>query len=93
MMADEFDQRDDGGKAAEETVGLVVVPGSEGEYVVPASDAQAMVSPAGAGSHAEPVTWSFPVEIEVIGELSEEQLQAVAKHVFDELNTALRGVG
>jgi hypothetical protein len=30
--------------------------------------------------------------VEVVGELSEEHLQAVARHVFDELDTALRGV-
>lgn len=36
------------------------------------------------------VTYVFPVEIEVIGELGEQHVRAVARHVFDELDNALR---
>lgn len=39
------------------------------------------------------VTYTFPVEIEVVGQFSEEQLHRVAEHVFDELDTALRAQG
>jgi hypothetical protein len=51
------------------------------------------IFPAGAGPAGQPVTWSFPVEIEVVGGLSEEHLRVVARHVFDELDVALRAVG
>jgi hypothetical protein len=95
-------------EAEEETGGLVVMPAfqlcgriertgialvHEGEYIVPAPGSQAVISPDGAGPAGQQVTWSFPVEVQVIGELSEEHLQAVASHVFDELDTALRGIG
>jgi hypothetical protein len=34
--------------------------------------------------------YSFPVEIEVVGELGEEHLRRLADHVFARLDTALR---
>ncbi len=34
--------------------------------------------------------YSFPVEIEVVGELGDEHLHRLADHVFDSLDTALR---
>jgi hypothetical protein len=74
-----------------ERTGIALV--HEGEYVVPAADSEAVISPVGGGTNGQPVTWSFPIEVEVVGQLSEEHLQAVARHVFDELDTALRGVG
>jgi hypothetical protein len=52
-----------------------------------------VISPAVTGPTGQPVVWSFPVEVEVVGRLSEAHLQAVAMHVFDELDIALRGVG
>jgi hypothetical protein len=45
------------------------------------------------GPPGQPVTWSFPVEIVVVGEVSEEHLLTVAAFVFEELDTALRGIG
>jgi hypothetical protein len=45
------------------------------------------------GLAGQPAVWTFPVEVEVVGELSEEHLRAVAAHVFDELDTALRRIG
>lgn len=95
------------GEIEEEIGGLAVMPGfqfggrvertgialvHEGEYVMPAPGSEAVISPPAAGPAGQPVTWSFPVEVEVVGELSEEHLQAVARHVFEELDTALRGV-
>jgi hypothetical protein len=73
-----------------ERTGIALV--HEGEYVVPAPGSEAVISPA-AGPAGTPVVWSFPVEVEVVGELSEEHLRAVATHVFDELDTALRRIG
>jgi hypothetical protein len=74
-----------------ERTGIALV--HEGEYVVPAPGSGAVISPAGAGPAGQPVTWSFPVEVEVVGGLSEEHLRVVARHVFDELDVALRAVG
>jgi hypothetical protein len=109
MAGEEFDEFDErSGEEAEEIGGLAIMPSfqfggrvertgialvHEGEYVMPAPGSEAVISPAGAGPTGQPVTWSFPVEVEVVGELSEGHLQAVARHVFDELDTALRGVG
>jgi hypothetical protein len=61
--------------------------------VVPAPGSGAVLSPAGAGPTAPAVTWTFPIEVEVVGQLSDEHLRAVARHVFDELDVALRAVG
>lgn len=38
-------------------------------------------------------TYHFPVEIEVVGELGEEQMRQVANYVFDQLHTTLRTRG
>jgi hypothetical protein len=37
--------------------------------------------------------YTFPVEIEVVGELGDEHLRQVAEHVFDRLDLALRNRG
>jgi hypothetical protein len=77
-----------------ERTGIALV--HEGEYVVPAPGSGAVISPAGGpagGPAGAPIVWSFPVEVEVVGELSEEHLRTVATHVFDELDTALRHIG
>jgi hypothetical protein len=62
----------------------------EGEYIVPAPGAEAAITPGWSGG---PVTYTFPVEVEVVGELSPEHLHRVAEYVFDELDTALRSRG
>lgn len=64
----------------------------EGEHVYPAPGSSAVISPLhSALGHR--VTYTFPVEVEVVGELGEEHLAAVTRYVFDELDTALRGHG
>jgi hypothetical protein len=73
-----------------ERTGIALV--HEGEYIAPAPGSEAVISPGRTDSLSEGTTWTFPVEVEVVGELSEDHLQAVAKHVFDELDIALRGV-
>jgi hypothetical protein len=62
----------------------------EGEYIVPAPGSEAVITP---GWHGGQVTYTFPVEVEVVGDLSEEHLRRVAEYVFDELDTALRSRG
>ncbi len=37
--------------------------------------------------------YHFPVEVEVVGELGEDQLRQVAEYVFDQLHTTLRSRG
>ncbi|MGY2060692.1 hypothetical protein ACW9HQ_38000 [Nocardia gipuzkoensis] len=49
-------------------------------------DAETSDSPSGSVYH-------FPVEVEVVGELGEDQLRQVAKYVFDQLHTTLRSRG
>ncbi|MFG1792621.1 hypothetical protein [Nocardia sp. NPDC049149] len=46
----------------------------------------------GQDQQGEP-TYHFPVEVEVVGELGDEQLRQVAKYVFDQLHTTLRNRG
>jgi hypothetical protein len=74
-----------------ERTGIALV--HEGEYVTPAPGSEAIIAPDGAGPAAGPVTWSFPIEVQVVGDLSEDHMRTVATHVFDELDTALRGAG
>jgi hypothetical protein len=64
-----------GGRVERTTLALV----HEGEYV--------SASPAGA---SQAISLTFPVEIEVIGELTDAHKQAVAEYVYDQLDTALR---
>lgn len=82
---------DAGGRV--ERTGIALV--HEGEYVMPAPGSEAVFSPSDGTGGRGRVVWSFPVEVEVVGELSDTQLDAVAKHVFDELDLALRrrGIG
>jgi len=71
-----------------ERTGIALV--HEGEYVVPAPGSEAVLGPVAGGTV---VTYTFPVEVEVVGGLGEEHLRAVARHVFDELDDALRSRG
>jgi hypothetical protein len=73
-----------------EQTGLAVL--HEGEYVVPAPGSRARIRPP-AEPAGEPVTYTFPVEVEVVGGLTDEHLRTVTRHVFDELDTALRAQG
>ncbi|MFF0492157.1 hypothetical protein ACFYTQ_24265 [Nocardia sp. NPDC004068] len=45
------------------------------------------------GTSAPDAAHHFPVEVEVVGELGEDQLRQVAKYVFEQLHTTLRGRG
>jgi hypothetical protein len=87
----------------ETTGGLVALPGfqtggriertgialvHEGEYIVPAPGSEALITPALAGGQV--INYYFPIEVEVVGMLTEAQVQRVAEHVFGELSAALR---
>jgi hypothetical protein len=74
-----------------ERTGIALV--HEGEYVVPAPGSQAVITPdegAPGSARAGGAVYQFPVQIEVVGELGEEQVEAVARRVMDQLDTALR---
>ncbi|MEV4559243.1 hypothetical protein AB0K51_19950 [Kitasatospora sp. NPDC049285] len=74
-----------------ERTGIALV--HEGEYIVPAPGSEAVLSSAAGPGAAPRVVWNFPVEVEVVGELTGAQLDAVARYVFDELDVALRRQG
>lgn len=69
-----------------ERTGLALV--HEGEYIVPAEGSGAIVA-AGRRPVEQTVTYHFPVSVEVMGELTDEHMRAVADFVFDELDSAL----
>lgn len=75
-----------------ERTGIALV--HEGEWIAPAPGSAAAIEPGVVPAAAGPVVnYHFPVEVELIGELSEPQRRAVAEHVYDELDAALRGQG
>jgi hypothetical protein len=57
----------------------------EGEYIVPASGSEAVVSP-GSGTV---VNYYFPVHVEIVGTLPDDEVLRVASYVFDELGREL----
>ena len=68
-----------------ERTGIALV--HEGEYIVTAAGSEAVIGPA---ASSQQVVWTFPVEVEVVGEPTAAQIGAVTKQVFDELDMALR---
>ena len=64
-----------GGRVDKTGIALV----HEGEYIGYAPPGQ-----------EHPMTMHFPVEIEVIGELTDAHKQAVAEYIYDQLESALR---
>jgi hypothetical protein len=72
-----------------ERTGIALV--HAGEYILPASGSEAVIAAAtDSGSSGHVVNYYFPVEIEVVGGLSEEQLRVCADFVYDELLAASR---
>lgn len=68
--------------------GLALV--HEGEYVVPASGSEAVITPSNnINASQKTVSFNFPVEVEIVSELSESQIQKICETVFEELQTAL----
>jgi hypothetical protein len=76
-----------GGGRVERT-GLALV--HEGEYVVPAPGSEAVVAPEGE-EVGRVVNYYFPVEVEIVGELGPEHMEAVAQYVYDDLTNQLDG--
>lgn len=69
-----------------ERTGIALV--HEGEYIMPAPGSEAQISGDGL-SDGSVVNYYFPVEIEIIGTLSDEQIRRVSNYVFDELTREL----
>jgi hypothetical protein len=81
---------DAGGRVDRTGIALV----HEGEWIRPAPGSEAAVAPLpGETPQGQVVAYHFPVEVEVVGELSETQRREVANHVYDELDAALRARG
>jgi hypothetical protein len=59
----------------------------EGEYIVPQPGSEALIS-SGPG-HDAVVNYYFPVRIEVVGTLPDEEVRRVAEYVFGELDREL----
>jgi hypothetical protein len=72
-----------------ERTGIALV--HEGEYIMPAPGSEAVISPTDAQA-GQVVNYYFPIEIEVVGALSDIHLERIADHVFTQLDTALRSV-
>jgi hypothetical protein len=90
---DDEDIRDGGGEIVAvpgfaaggrvERTGIALV--HEGEYIVPQAGSEAVIS-AGSGSV---VNYYFPIQIEVVGTLPDDEVQRVASYVFRELDREL----
>jgi len=73
-----------------ERTGIALV--HEGEYIMPAPGSEAQISAAVMGDEqgdGTVINYYFPVEIEIIGALSDEQIRRVSDYVFDELTREL----
>lgn len=66
-----------------ERTGIALV--HEGEYIVPSAGSEAVIS-AGGGSV---VNYYFPIQIEVVGTLRDDEVQRIAGYVFSELDREL----
>jgi len=69
-----------------ERTGIVLV--HEGEYIMPAPGSEAQIT-TDDQANGVVINYYFPVEIEVIGALSDEQIRSVTEYVFDELSREL----
>lgn len=75
----------DGGRV--ERTGIALV--HQGEYVVPAPGSEAVIS-AGEGPRGGAViNYYFPVEVQIVGTPTAEQLRQIADYIYDDLLTAL----
>jgi hypothetical protein len=61
----------------------------EGEYIVPGPGSEAVFSPGGPDLGEPVINYYFPVVIEVVGSLSDEQIKRVADHVYDALEAEM----
>ena len=70
-----------------ERTGIALV--HEGEYIMPMPGSEAQITRSGQDASMV-INYYFPVEIEIIGTVSEAQLRSITDYVCDTLNTALR---
>jgi hypothetical protein len=73
-----------GGKIRETGIALV----HKGEYIVPAEGSEALVEQVKANEETV-VNYYFPVEIEIIGELSEKDQEVMEARIWEKLQNAL----
>jgi hypothetical protein len=73
-----------------QSTGLALV--HEGEWIVPAPGSEAEIDPRDTGGGTV-AAYNFPIEVEVIGSLGDDQRREIAEHVFAELDSALRAQG
>lgn len=69
-----------------ERTGIALV--HEGEYILPAPGSEAQITRDGQVDGLV-INYYFPVEIEIIGALSDEQIRRVSDYVFGELTREL----
>jgi hypothetical protein len=71
-----------------ERTGIALV--HEGEYIMPAPGSEAAIAPDSGGMVAgTTINYHFPIQVEMVGSLSDEHMQRIAQHVYDGLQTAL----
>ncbi len=68
--------------------GLAVV--HKDEYIIPAPGSKATIVPDTEGMlQGQVINYYFPVEVEVVGALSNTEMERVAQYMYDQLNSAL----
>lgn len=72
-----------GGYVRETGIALV----HEGEYIMPASGSEADIEPVAMDNQV--INYYFPVEIVIVGNLSEEEREAIETRVWEHLSDAL----
>ena len=66
-----------------ERTGIALI--HEGEYVVPAPGSEAVIGPIPDSPGGPVLNFYFPIEIEVVGEPTQQQKRSIADHVYSEL--------
>jgi hypothetical protein len=61
----------------------------QGEYILPAAGSEAQVADNGPAGSGQTVHYYFPIEVEVVGHLSQAQLARIAAFVSEEITDAL----
>jgi len=69
-----------------EKTGIALI--HEGEYIFPAPGSEARISAVESPPGGAVINYYFPVEIEVIGSMSEDHMRRVADFVYRELDAA-----
>jgi hypothetical protein len=77
-----------GGRVKETGIALV----HQGEYILPAPGSEAVIEPVETSGEAV-VNYYFPVEVVVVGALTDEERGEVEARIWDSLSEALDRVG